>query len=49
MDLYLRLNHAFRNGRFARPAAKNLSNKRREAKGEISGACAAVVEAGRDT
>ena len=49
MDLYMRLNQAFQNGRFARQAAKSLSNKRREDKGEMSGACAAVVEAGRDT
>lgn len=50
MDLYLRFNHAFQNGKFARQASKNLSNKRREDMGEISDACAAVVvEAGRDT
>jgi hypothetical protein len=49
MDLYMRLNQVFQNGRFARQAAKSLSNKRCEDRGEMSGASAAVVEAGRDT
>jgi len=49
MDLHLRLNHAFQNGKFGRQAAKDLSTKRREDKGEINGAYGTVVVVGRDT
>lgn len=49
MDLYLRLNHAFQNGKFGLQAAKNLSTKRRKDKGEINGAYGTVVVIGRDT
>ena len=49
MDFYLALDHAFQNGKFGRQAAKNLSTKRREDKGEINDAYGTVVVVGRDT